>query len=163
MVTRCPILVQMTCPPGVMEHSAIISTQRRDETDEVPADTIPGRFRKQTLPTEQELRSWGKEIQFRITSLQDRIVQPKQVTDQKIIVKLQGPCLPKLSLVDLPGLRAVDDRDSQGLKNKLKQMVTEQLQPESAIILCVGQAGTDPATWVGRELAQQVDSRERRT
>ena len=85
-----------------------------------------------------------------------------QITTQKIIVRLEGPCLPNLSLVDLPGLIAVDD--PSGLRaSDLKEMVTSCVRKDSAIILCVGQAGTDPATWVGKALAQQVDMREERT
>ena len=42
-------------------------------------------------------------------------------------------------------------------------MVTSCVSKDSAIILCVGQAGTDPDTWVGKALAQQVDRGEERT
>ena len=165
MVTRCPILVQMTCPKDEMQHSAIISTQRSaGEHGEsgVPGQggLIPG---PGAVPTATEIESWGLHIQHSITALQDSIVAKNQVTHQKIIVRLKGPCLPNLTLVDLPGLRAVDDAKTVGLKDRLLAMVTANLLSPSAIILCVGAAGTDPTTWVGRGLAKQVDQQETRT
>ena len=164
MVTRCPISVQMTFQKDG-DHSASVSTQRgggSTASEGVPGEggVIPGPGAE---PTPQQLADWGFAIQQRITGLQDHIVPAGQVTAQKIIVRLRGPTLPNLSLVDLPGLRAVDDERTQGLKEKLKEMVINNLRSPSAIILCVGPAGTDPSTWVGRGLAKQIDPWEERT
>ena len=165
MVTRCPIMVQMTCPQGEMDHTATVRTQRRssDELEEGDPD-VGGRIVGPGAdPTPEELADWGFRIQQRITALQDHIVGPGQVTHQKIIVRLVGPTLPNLSLVDLPGLRAADNEKAKGLKEKLKIMVRDNLTSPNAIILCVGQAGTDPANWVGHGLAKEVDVGEERT
>eukprot|EP01045_Picozoa_sp_COSAG04_P028305 COSAG04_NODE_4357_length_2139_cov_2.075000_4_plen_91_part_01 len=68
MVTRCPIVVQMTCPPGATAHSATISTQRSadDQEEGIPgqggAISGPG-----STPTESELTAWGARIQQRTT------------------------------------------------------------------------------------------------
>ena len=165
MVTRCPIMVQMTCPQGVTDHTATVSTQRRngDEHEEGDPD-VGGRIVGPGAdPTPDELGDWGFRIQQRIAALQDHIVPAGQVTHRKIIVRLVGPTLPNLSLVDLPGLRAVEDQRTRGLQERLLAMVRDNLTPPNAIILCMGQAGTDPANWVGHGLAKEMDVGEERT
>ena len=42
-------------------------------------------------------------------------------------------------------------------------MVTDVVRSPNSVLLAVGAAGTDPAGWVGRGLAQEVDSKEART
>ena len=162
MVTRCPILVQMTCPKGQMEHTAVVSTQRHGSSEEegVPGQggLIPG---PGAVPTATEIKSWGLHIQHSITALQDSIVAKNEVTHQKIIVKLKGPCLPNLSLVDLPGLQAGTEPGT--LPARLREMVTANLLSPSAIILSVGSAGNDPKIWAGKALAEAVDQQQIRT
>ena len=139
-----------------------VRTQRAGASDD--EDRLGGAIPGPGLdPAAEELDRWGAQIRERITALQDHIVPAGEITHQKIIVRLQGPRLPNLSLVDLPGLRAVDEERHAGLKEKLRRMVTEVVRSPNAIILCVGQAGVDPANWAGRGLAKEVDVLERRT
>ena len=44
---------------------------------------------------------------------------------------------PNLSLVDLPGLRAVDDEQEAGLKEQIEEMVTDTIASENAVVLAV--------------------------
>ena len=164
MVTRCPISVQMTKTKGEDKHTATVSNQRdggeAEEGTPGEGGSIAG---PGADPTGEELKEWGIRIQQRITALQDNMVGPGQVTHKKIIVRLKGPKLPNLSLVDLPGLRSVDDDEHAGLKERLEAMVTDNLTSDSTIVLCVGPAWADPSTWVGRGLAKKVDPSEKRT
>ena len=163
MVTRCPISVQMTKTKGQDKHSATVSKQRSGHTEEgTPGEggMIPG---PGADPTEVQLSEWGRDIQQRITAMQDDMVKPGEVTKNKIIVRLKGPNLPNLSLVDLPGLRQYDDEEQVGLKDRLEAMVTQCLDNKSTIILCVGPASADPSTWAGRVPANKMDKQGART
>eukprot|EP01043_Picozoa_sp_COSAG02_P054721 COSAG02_NODE_6241_length_3705_cov_183.110094_3_plen_159_part_00 len=158
MVTRCPILVQMimnqSTPSG--ELHATIKAARQGPPEAIPGDAAikcPG-----PRPTAQNLIQWGSQIKVRIGELQDQLVGDGEVTLAKIIVRLEGPCLPNLSLVDLPGL--VTD---QTMKRKIEALVREKISPKSAIMLVVGQATADPKTWQGAALAKDVDKTEQRT
>jgi hypothetical protein len=114
-------------------------------------------------PTATELEDFGAAISARIGSLQNTIVGPGQVSNQKIVVHLSGPKMPNLSLVDLPGLRAVDDPSTVGLKVKVQTMVSDIIATDSAIVLAIAPATADPNTWVGRGLAMDVDPQQKRT
>ena len=160
MVTRCPIEVQMTCPSGVTEHKATVRTQGQNGGLDSAVDEVAG---PGANPTPNEIDRWGHMIRKKIQQATDGLVQPGCITRDKVIVQLVGPCLPNLSLVDLPGLRAVDDPKTRGLKEELRAMVTDVVSSSNAIILCASAAGTDPATWVGKGLAREVDKTEERT
>lgn len=160
MVTRCPIEVQMTCPNGATEHKAIVRTQGQHGGLDSAADEVAG---PGANPTPDQIDRWGQKIRKKIQQATDSLVQPGCITRDKVIVQLVGPCLPNLSLVDLPGLRAVDDPKTYGLKEELRAMVTDVVSSSNAIILCASAAGTDPATWVGKGLAREVDQAEERT
>ena len=71
--------------------------------------------------------------------------------------------MPNLSLVDLPGLRQVDEESSAGLKEKVLEMVNAIIAADNSIVLAVAPAAADPATWVGRGLAKKVDPEQQRT
>ncbi len=160
MVTRCPIEVQMTCPSGATEHKAIVRTQGQHGGLDSAGDEVAG---PGSNPTPDQIDRWGHKIRKKIQQATDSLVQPGCITRDKVIVQLVGPCLPNLSLVDLPGLRAVDDPKTHGLKEELRAMVTDVVSSSNAIILCASAAGTDPATWVGKGLAREVDRTEERT
>ncbi len=160
MVTRCPIEVQMTRPGGVTEHTATVRTQGQYGGGDSRTEEIAG---PGANPSPDQIDRWGHKIRKKIEEAQNDLVGPGAVTRDKVIVQLVGPCLPNLSLVDLPGLRAVDDPSTRGLKEELRAMVTDVVRSDNAIILCASAAGTDPATWVGKGLACEVDPAGTRT
>lgn len=161
MVTRCPICVQMQSPNGQFNHIAKVFT---DNGEADPGQQNEIECEGGADPSPEELAAWGTKIQLKISAVQD-IIEPtgRNVTSKKIIVRLTGPKMINLSLVDLPGLRAIDDARSPGLKDRLRDLVKQTIRSPNCVILSVGEAGVDPATWVGTGLAKEVDTHETRT
>eukprot|EP01047_Picozoa_sp_COSAG01_P074131 COSAG01_NODE_12288_length_1765_cov_11.675429_2_plen_319_part_00 len=114
--------------------------------------------------SESDLEEWGNQIRYRIESLQDHLVAGKtDVTSKKIVVKLEGPCMPNLSLVDLPGLRENDPYGCPGIKDKIEEMVTKQIQNANSVILAVSPGIVEYALWKGISLARKTDPMMERT
>jgi hypothetical protein len=114
--------------------------------------------------SESDLEEWGNQIRYRIESLQDHLVAGKtDVTSKKIVVKLEGPCMPNLSLVDLPGLRENDPDGCPGIKDKIEEMVTKQIQNANSVILAVSPGIVEYALWKGISLAKKTDPMMERT
>lgn len=165
MVTRMPICVQMQAPPDVFHHTAKIFNDERDGAE----TGVPGKQNEVECeggadPSPEQLAIWGREIQQRITALQN-VIEPtgRNVSNTKIIVRLTGPQMVNLSLVDLPGLTQVDGVDAPGLTKQIENLVANNITSSNCVILAVGEAGTDPKTWVGPGIANDIDVHSQRT
>jgi GTP-binding protein EngB required for normal cell division len=117
-------------------------------------------------PSAEDLDDFGTRIKRKITEQQSLVLSRKPdllVTDEKVIVRLNGPRFPNLSLVDLPGLRQRDDAAEQGLKEAVRKMVEGEIRSKNSVLLAVGMANASPSTWVGHGLAQEFDRAQTRT
>ena len=116
------------------DHTAVVSTEGTP-TSEHQIIRCGGSAK----PSADNLKHFGKTVRGKIKTLQDELVgkSPSKVSRQKIIVKFAGPLFPNLSLVDLPGLRAVDDEQEAGLKEQIEEMVTDTIASENAVVLAV--------------------------
>lgn len=161
MVTRCPIVVQMLSPEGQFTHIAKVYN---GESEAVPGEQNEVECAGGADPSEDDLRAWGTAIKAKIDANQD-LNEPtgKDVTHKKVIVRLTGPRMQNLSLVDLPGLRQVDEASNKGLKDKVERLVKESVRSKSSIVLAVVRAEQDKANWVGLGVARDVDPHEDRT
>jgi hypothetical protein len=153
MVTRCPIRVQMRKPEGQKMHQARIGRPgKMAAATEVPG---PG------LDTNaHDLEEWGKKIRSCIETVQDQLVPKGQVTVEKITVELTGPCMPNLSLVDLPGL--VNSGENPPLMKAIDELVVGEIKRQNCVIMTVSPATADKGTWAGRGCALRVDPQEHR-
>jgi GTP-binding protein EngB required for normal cell division len=162
MVTRCPIVVQMLSPEGQFTHIAKVYNGENE--------AVPGAGQSEVEcgggadPSADDLKAWGTAIKAKIDANQD-LNEPtgKNVTAKKVIVRLTGPRMQNLSLVDLPGLRQVDEPSNRGLKDKVEKLVKASVTSNSSIVLAVVRAEQDKANWVGLGVARDVDPHEDRT
>ena len=168
MVTKCPIAVQMGSKSVGRDgnvHTASVYAGHGG------ADLFDGNFAGTITcggggrPDEADLNEFGDKVRQRITQMQNHLVSAAagKVSDDKIIVKIDGPRFPNLSLVDLPGLRQCDDLEDAGLKEQIEHMVTRVITNPNSVIIAVGDACVDPAGWVGRAYAQKADPMQQRT
>jgi hypothetical protein len=168
MVTKCPIAVQMGSKSVGRDgnvHTASVYAGHGG------ADLFDGNFAGTITcggggrPDEADLNEFGDKVRQRITQMQNHLVSAAagKVSDDKIIVKIDGPSFPNLSLVDLPGLRQCDDLEDAGLKEQIEHMVTRVITNPNSVIIAVGDACVDPAGWVGRAYAQKADPMQQRT
>jgi len=88
------------------------------------------------------------------------------ITKQPIYLRIFGPKVPIMTLVDLPGLTMLA-REDQGqptdIKQQIRALVTEFIQEPSTIIMCVMAARSDLETDMGLDLVKEVDPEGVRT
>ena len=110
----------------------------------------------------EELQEFGRTIQLTVSSLQDHLVPGKEIADKPIIVELRGPCMPDLTLVDLPGLIMEKRGEPMKAKNIMK-LVKSKISSSSAILLTVAQATNHIDNCQGLMLSREVDRDQGRT
>lgn len=100
-----------------------------------------------------------------ISRLTTRILGDKRtVSDDRIIIDLQGPNLPALVLTDLPGLvRTVNDNEDANIIPRVRDMVKEFMNSESSVILAVLPANVDVHNAEILQMAHAIDPEGRRT
>lgn len=88
------------------------------------------------------------------------------VNPQPIYLRVLGPDVPSMTLVDLPGLTMVARQD-QGqpadIKDQIRNMAKQIIVTEQTIIMCVMAARSDLETDMALDLAKEVDPDGRRT
>ncbi|EQC26224.1 hypothetical protein SDRG_15960 [Saprolegnia diclina VS20] len=94
-----------------------------------------------------------------IASLTQQLVDEGQsISDDWIEITLQGPMLPDLTLVDLPGLiRTVGDDEDVGMIARVRALVQRFLQQERTIILAVVPANVDMHNTEILQASKEVD------
>ncbi|KDO26501.1 hypothetical protein SPRG_07904 [Saprolegnia parasitica CBS 223.65] len=100
-----------------------------------------------------------------IASLTQQLVDEGQsISDDWIEIALEGPALPDLTLVDLPGLiRTVGDDEDVGMIARVRALVQRFLHQERTIILAVVLANVDVHNTEILHLSKEVDADGTRT
>ncbi len=83
-----------------------------------------------------------------------------------IILKINSPNVPTLSLIDLPGLTSIaclDKGQSPDIKNQLRQMVGSYIKSERALILLVMASRSDLEVDQAFDLVKEYDPKGQRT
>ena len=84
--------------------------------------------------------------------------------DEFIEVKLAGPAMPDLTIIDLPGIvRTEVDGQSAGVIEKVKHMLEHYLKQSRTIVLAVIPSNADIATSEILQMAKAVDPGGART
>ena len=78
----------------------------------------------------------------RITKL--LVDEGQHISSDQIVIEVQGPNLPNLTLIDLPGLVKVGgDSDDESIVNRIRDLVDSFLEKERTVILAVVPANID--------------------
>ena len=155
MVTRTPLCIQL-----------IQSDMRKVEFGDYKNNIWTTRKNFQLSkpePSEHQLECISAEID-RLTK---EIAGPgKNISFEKITIKVYSPDVPNLTLVDLPGLTNVactDKGQPEDIKIQIENLVKEYIKPEKTIILAVMPARSDLEADMGLGLVKQVDNKFKRT
>ena len=147
LTTRCAI--QFTLRQQ-SEWRAEVRT--RGPGDGVSVDTVT------TVETVEALGEAVYKAQMALCG--DRDFAPDSIVE----VKMWGPNVPNLTLIDLPGLiRTTTDGQDASVKEDVRKMVEGYMERRRSIILAVIPANVDLATTEVIELAQAVDPDGERT
>lgn len=114
-------------------------------------------------PTDFQIESISNEIE-RLTN--EIAGVGKNISFQKIIIKVYSPDVPNLTLVDLPGLTNVactDKGQPEDIKIQIENLVKEYIKSDKTIILAVMPARSDLEADMGLGLIKQVDKKFNRT
>ncbi|XP_034256492.1 dynamin-1-like protein [Thrips palmi] len=151
MVTRCPLILQLiTCP---------MTDARRDS--------------KGTTDIEQ----WGEFLHadgqiFEMTDIRSEIEKEtirlagvnKNISHDKITLKVFSPRVPNLTLVDLPGMIKVPvEGQPSDIEKQIRELLSLYINNPLSIILAVVPANMDMAANEGLKLAKKADPDGSRT
>ena len=156
MVTRCPFVIQMKTEPTMTEHecsihippcvenSWVLGGQEHTVGAKAPAD-----------PTPKEMEAWGNTIRKDLEATQTGLVDEGHITHTQITVRLTGPKMLNLTLVDLPGLILVEK--VPGTQKLIAELVHDKVKDSNKLICCVVQSNVDQGTWLGLKECQEMD------
>jgi len=140
MVTRRPVELTLVNTPNA-----------KAEYGEFPA-TMPG----------HKITDFDA-IRRTLTDLNLAVSDEECVTDDPIQLRIYGPNIPDLSLIDLPGYIQVTNSDQPPeLKRKIEQLCERYIQPPN-VILAISAADVDLANSTALRASRKVDPRGERT
>lgn len=114
-------------------------------------------------PLEDELKIIRNEIEKRTEQIAGK---QKNISSEKITIKIYSPNVPNLTLVDLPGLTMVactDKGQPSNIKEQIENLVIEYIKPKNTIILAVIPARNDIEADMGLGLIKSVDKKFEKT
>lgn len=155
MVTRTPLCIQLTTSDhNKLEFGDYINTRwQMSKTINFQA----------TIPTSDELDTIRQEIE-RLTIV--KAGTGKNISFNKITIKIYSKYVPNLTLVDLPGLTMVactDKGQPKDIKEQIENMVSEYIKKPETIILAVIPARSDIEADIAMGLVKKYDERGQRT
>uniref|UniRef100_A0A1I8JFR4 Dynamin-type G domain-containing protein n=2 Tax=Macrostomum lignano TaxID=282301 RepID=A0A1I8JFR4_9PLAT len=98
-------------------------------------------------------------LESELQRAQDDVVAGRKTSTKPITVKVNGPLLPNISVVDLPGInRETGDREQETV-----ELIKKWITPQETIVIVIAKATNDIAASKGYQLAQEVDPDNKRT
>jgi hypothetical protein len=141
MTTKCPLELRM----------------RRSSTWHASLE-CSGRVIKDNIPNSNEINRYVNEEQNRLTHNRD------QISKQVLLLNIQAPWLPNLTLIDLPGIIQVTSKQQDsGSVDIIEELIQEYLDRPSTIILAIIQACNDIETSAAIKYAKMFDPDGERT
>jgi hypothetical protein len=141
MTTKCPLELRM----------------RRSSTWHASLE-CSGRLIRDNIPNSHDIGQSINQEQNRLTHNRD------QISKQVLLLNIQAPWLPNLTLIDLPGIIQVTSKQQDsGSVNIIEELIQEYLDKPSTIILAIIQACNDIETSAAIKYAKMFDPDGERT
>ena len=152
MVTRCPLVLELD----------------RGDTD----TAIFGRY--QDNGTFQEISRHNLQDPKTFDQIHNEIEritvenagEEMNITPIPIYLRITGPNVPTMTLVDLPGLTMVareDDGQPADIKQQIRKLVVDFISEPNTIIMCCMAARSDLETDMALDLVKEIDQEGKRT
>jgi interferon-induced GTP-binding protein Mx1 len=141
MTTKCPLELRM----------------RRSSTWHASLE-CSGHVIQDNIVNSQEINRYVTQEQNRLTHNRD------QISKKVLLLNIQAPWLPNLTLIDLPGIIQVTSKQQDsGSVNMIEELIQEYLDRPSTIILAIIQACNDIETSAAIKYAKMFDPDGERT
>merc|ERR1712100_113778 len=117
----------------------------------------------QDIPNKTEIKEVHDEINSQTVK---KAGEGMNISHDPIILKINSPNIPNLSLVDLPGLTMVactDKGQPKDIKEQIQNMIGKYIENARAIILAIIPARTDIEADPALELIKKYDPQGKRT
>ena len=155
MVTRTPLNIQLT---KSNESFADFGEYKNGKWDSIKKINFTG-----NKPNNHEIKLVHDEITIQTIK---RAGEGMNISHVPILLKINSPIIPNLSLVDLPGITMVactDKGQPKDIKEQIQNMIGKYIENERAIIMAVIPARTDIEADPALELIKQYDPNGLRT
>lgn len=104
------------------------------------------------------------EVAVYVTKITDELAPDGSISQETIYLTVEGPTLPDLTLIDLPGIVYHDDTDAErDIKEEIKALYMKHIRESGCIILCALPADLDASTQEAKRWALEVDPKGTRT
>lgn len=141
IVTRCPILVQL-------------STNKSLQKKRVKFNHSNEKIYEDNFQIKDEINNRTEKLAGK----------SKSISTEPIIVKLEGPDVTPLSFVDLPGLtRIPTNGQPDDIENQILELNKSFIENPNSIIIAISSANNDIANSESLKLAMKVDPEGKRT
>eukprot|EP00924_Labyrinthula_sp_SR-Ha-C_P002690 augustus_masked-scaffold_13-processed-gene-4.14-mRNA-1 protein AED:0.39 eAED:0.40 QI:0/-1/0/1/-1/1/1/0/593 len=116
-------------------------------------------------PDEKKIIKTKNEIGDIIKALTDKLCEPGCLSQEKIIIEVESPNVPDLTVIDTPGIvrTTTNEQGNENFKESVYELIKSYLRKTRTIALVVVPCNVNVATVEGLDLAAQFDPEGKRT
>lgn len=101
-----------------------------------------------------------EDIASKIKAITSQLAEEGQISFEPIHLTIEGPDVPDLTLIDLPGIVYVDETGkNKNICEDVKALYNKHIKDEGCVILCVSQSNVDVATQQAVQWASTLAAR----
>jgi GTPase SAR1 family protein len=160
MVTRCPLRLEMIQTASDKETKAVFGEYTSSVGQWTAIKEITLQFPSPTMDQRRDILATIEAITTKNAG------NNMNISMDPIDLRIYGPLVPNLSVIDLPGIISVacEDRgQSKDIKEQIRAMISKYISLPSALILAIIPARTDIEVDIAMELIKQHDPDGERT